>query len=80
MPAFPHTRRDKTPFSVTARLKDDASRRLFYDNELLGRRRAEGLSSQSSEGLLPQHPAPTSARLNDYYRYFIEKTLILPEV
>jgi hypothetical protein len=60
-------------FVVTAGLREDASGRLFYDHELLDTRRAEGISSQSSEGLSPQHPAPTSTRLNDYYRRFVEK-------
>ena len=60
-------------FVVTVGLREDANGRLFYDHELLDTRRAEGLSSQSSEGLSPQHPAPTSTRLNNYYIRFIEK-------
>ena len=62
-------------FVVTVGLREDANGRLFYDHELLDTRRAEGLSSQSSEGLSPQHPAPTSTRLNDYYIRFIEKDI-----
>jgi len=35
-------------------------------------RRIEGLSSQSGGGK-PSHPAPTSTRLNDYYKRFLQE-------
>lgn len=61
------------PFAITAGFREDSNGRLLYDHELFELKRADGISSQPSDKLLLNHPAPTSTRLNDYYSRFIEK-------